>query len=124
MDSTLVKSGVDLLTVAASLGVASFLAGVVMMLSRNYRIQSYVGWITCIVGAELLTLFAKNSTASVVICLPIFVATGVGIVFATTERPVLASLSVSDQTNALTLCTFVHSFGVVSYMLSGHEIIH
>ncbi len=93
---------------------------------RCYRPQNYVGWELIIAGFGVLTILDVNSDKMRYICCQIVIGMGLGIVWISTQFPILAPLPFSNNAHALSFFTFVRSLSqvilsILCYTLCSHQ---
>jgi hypothetical protein len=111
-------AGVDLLGLSYSIGLIAIVAGIVVKISGNYVIPTYVGWVLAVVGAGLLTTLDADSSMAKAIGFQIIIGSGVGIIYVITMYPILASIPVTQSAPAMALHVFSRNLGSVSPSLS------
>jgi hypothetical protein len=99
-----------------SYGISLFalVTGVVVKKTGKYVIPLYVGWVLVVVGAGLLTTLRANSSMAKSIGFQLPIGGGVGIVYAISLFPILASIPVTQTAPAMALVVFSRNFGYVS----------
>ncbi|KAH7336904.1 iron permease [Rhizoctonia solani] len=100
-----VKSGVDLFGVAFTV-----LTGISAVIFKKYRPQNYVAWVITTIGLGLLSMIKADSSIAKSIGFQVVIGIGAGILYASTNFPVLAPLPVSLNASALALLAFVRTF--------------
>ncbi|KAJ6534587.1 iron permease [Mycena vulgaris] len=105
-----IRSGVDFLSLAFVIPVLAILTGVSVQLLDRYRPQNYIGWMFIMVGFGLLTLLNKDSSQSAYIGFQAVLGVGLGIIWISTQFPILAPLPFSNNAHALAFFTFVRCF--------------
>jgi len=101
------QSGIDILGMAMFITPASIVCGVTVQIWRCYRPQNYLGWALIITGFSVLTILDIDSTKTKYIGCQIIVGVGLGIVWVSTQFPILAPLPFSNNAHALSFFTFV-----------------
>lgn len=87
--------------------------GISVELLQQYRPQNYIGWMFIIIGFGLLSSLDENSSRAMYIGLQIPLGVGLGIVWISTQFPILAPLPVSNSAHALAFFTFMRCFAQV-----------
>ncbi|KAF7335625.1 putative iron permease [Mycena venus] len=105
-----IRSGIDLLGFAFVIPVLAILSGVSVQLMDRYRPQNYIGWMFTMVGFGLFTLLDKDSSKSTYIGFQVVLGVGLGIIWISTQFPILAPLPFSNNAHALAFFTFVRCF--------------
>ncbi|KAI0046898.1 MFS general substrate transporter [Auriscalpium vulgare] len=97
-----VDSSVDMLSLAFT--VPAFATCV------DSRPLNYIGWMLIVAGFGMPSLLTENSTRAQYIGYQVVLAAGLGIVWISTQFPILAPLSFSNNAHALAFFTFVRCF--------------
>ncbi|KAI1785115.1 hypothetical protein LXA43DRAFT_169081 [Ganoderma leucocontextum] len=84
--------------------------GLSVQLINRYLPQNYVGWTLIVVGFGVLSILDEKSSRATYIGSQIPVAVGMGIVWISTQFPILAPLPFSNSAHALSFFTFVRCF--------------
>ncbi|KAH9902441.1 iron permease [Cubamyces lactineus] len=105
-----IGSGVDLLPLAFTIPAFAIATGLSAEVLRRYRPQNYVGWAFILVGFGILTLLDENSSRAAYIGMQIPLGIGLGIIWISTQFPILAPLPFSNSAHALAFFTFLRSF--------------
>ena len=84
----------------------------------RYRPQNCIGWAIIMVGFGVLSLLDEHSSRAHYIGTQVPLGVGLGIVWISTQFPILAPLSVSNHAHALTFFTFVRCFAQVSFFVA------
>lgn len=93
------------------------ICGISVQLTKVYRIQNYVGWMLIVVGFGILTLLDVNTSRAQYIGFQIVLGVGLGVVWISTQFPILAPLPFSNNAHALAFFTFVRCFAQVHPLL-------
>jgi hypothetical protein len=96
---------------------ASIGCGVTVQVFRIYRPQNYIGWALVIAGFGVLSILDVSSSRAQYICCQILVGVGLGVVWISTQFPILAPLPYSNNAHALAFFTFVRSLSQVSALI-------
>jgi hypothetical protein len=95
--------------------------GISVLLLNRYRPQNYLAWVLSTTGMVLFSTLKVDSSKGLNIGYQIIEGAGLGILFAATTFPILASVKVTEAAHALAFFTFVRSFAQVS---KAHIIVH
>ncbi|KAF7378339.1 putative iron permease [Mycena sanguinolenta] len=118
-----IRSGADLLGLAFVIPVLAILTGVSVQILDRYRPQNYIGWTLIMVGFGLFTLLDKNSSKSIYIGFQAVLGVGLGIIWISTQFPILAPLPFSNNAHALAFFTFVRCFSQTWGVVFGGTIL-
>ncbi|KAI0776679.1 iron permease [Trametes elegans] len=105
-----IKSGIDMFGLSFSIPLFAIVAGVSIEVFSKYRPQNYLGWVFTIVGFVLLSLLNKDSGPAKYIGFQIPLGVGLGILWISTQFPILAPLPFSNSAYALAFFIFVRNF--------------
>lgn len=105
-----IGSGVDFFGMAFTIAPFAMICGISVQLTKVYRIQNYVGWMLIVVGFGILTLLDVNTSRAQYIGFQIVLGVGLGVVWISTQFPILAPLPFSNNAHALAFFTFVRCF--------------
>ncbi|KAI0327034.1 iron permease [Cubamyces sp. BRFM 1775] len=105
-----IGSGVDLLPLAFTIPAFAIATGLSAEIFRRYRPQNYMGWAIILAGFGILTILDKDSSRAAYIGAQIPLGVGLGIIWISTQFPILAPLPVSNSAHALAFFTFLRSF--------------
>ncbi|KAI0046902.1 iron permease, partial [Auriscalpium vulgare] len=108
--SSPVGSSVDMLSLAFTVPAFAILCGLSVEIFGRYRPQNYIGWMLIVVGFGMLSLLTESSTRAQYIGYQVVLAAGLGIVWISTQFPILAPLPFSNNAHALAFFTFVRCF--------------
>lgn len=81
----------------------------------RYRPQNYIGWALTVIGTGLLSLLDADSSTAMLFGFQVLVGAGLGIVWISTQFPILAPLPYSNNAHALAFFTFTRCFAQVLY---------
>jgi hypothetical protein len=110
-----VKSAIDIFGAAFTIAPAGIATGISVLLLQRYRPQNYLGWILTTLGFGLLSTFTIDTRTGVSTVVQMILSFGIGILFAATQYPILASVGVEKVAPALALFTFMRAFANVRY---------
>ena len=108
-----IKSGVDALPFAATLGVVLMLTGVSVAVTKAYRAQLWAAWACFVVSLGVMSTVDADTPLARALGFSVLVGVGAGVIYASTYYPVLAPLPVSENAHALALFAFFRSFASV-----------
>ena len=111
------RSGVDILACAMTLGPMLVVTGVTIAVSKRYRPQLWVGWGLLVLAMGLFSIVKADTPLRNSIGFSVLLGIGAGIIYAATYFPVLAPLPVSQNANALAFFAFCRSFSGVCSQL-------
>ncbi|KAL1937975.1 hypothetical protein VTO73DRAFT_12725 [Trametes versicolor] len=109
-EASALKSGIEMFGLSFTIPIFAIVAGVSVEIIHIYRPQNYVGWLFSIVGFVLLSLLNEKSSAATYIGFQIPLGVGLGILWISTQFPILAPLPVSNSAYALAFFVFVRNF--------------
>ncbi|EJU01314.1 Mfs1.1 [Dacryopinax primogenitus] len=116
MLATPLRSSVQSLPTALTIASFAIRAGVSVAVTSHYVSQNVAAWIISIVGFALLSTFHKDSSTAQWVGYQVLVSSGMGVLWISTEFPVLAPLPTSKNAHALAFFAFLHTaantFGV------------
>ena len=100
---------------ALSLTISPFgiLTGLSVQIINRYRPQNYLGWMFIVVGFGVLSTLDEHSSRAAYIGSQIPLAVGLGMVWISTQFPILAPLPFSNSAHALSFFTFIRCFAQV-----------
>ncbi|KZO94656.1 MFS multidrug transporter [Calocera viscosa TUFC12733] len=109
-------SSIQLLPTAFTIAPCAILTGVSVALTNHYVAQNIVPWAVAIVGFVLLSTLTKDSSTAAWVGYQVLTSIGLGVLWISTQFPVLAPLPASKNAHALAFLAFVHTaantFGV------------
>ncbi|KAI0363641.1 iron permease [Pilatotrama ljubarskyi] len=105
-----VGSGVDMFPLCLTVPAFAILTGLSVQIVRRYRPQNYIGWALIIVGFGALSILDEKSSLATYIGCQIPLGVGLGIVWISTQFPILAPLPFSNSVHALAFFTFTRCF--------------
>ncbi|KAJ7050318.1 major facilitator superfamily domain-containing protein, partial [Mycena amicta] len=115
--------GVDGLPVGFLAAPAGLIAGIIIQRTNAYRIPMSVGWVLSIVGFGLLSTLDADTSRARSIGYSVICGAGLGTLVLATYFPVLAPLSVAQNTQALALLIFVRNMSYVWGVAIGGSIL-
>ncbi|KAJ7050309.1 major facilitator superfamily domain-containing protein [Mycena amicta] len=115
--------GVDSLPVGFLAAPFGLIAGIIIQKTNAYRIPMNVGWMFLIVGFGLLSTVNADTGRARVIGYTVICGVGIGTLVLSTYFPVLAPLSVAQNTQALALLIFVRNMSYVWGVAIGGTIL-
>ena len=113
-----IRSSVYGFALALTIPPFGILTGLSVQIVNRYRPQNYIGWMFIIVGFGVLTTLDEHSSRAAYIGSQIPLAVGLGIVWISTQFPILAPLPFSNSAHALSFFTFIRCFAQVSRFVS------
>ncbi|KAH8810346.1 major facilitator superfamily domain-containing protein [Flagelloscypha sp. PMI_526] len=105
-----IASGVDILPTSLLIAPMALASGLYTQVFQSYVPCNYVGWITTVAGFGVLSLMKADSSHAQWIGYQFVVATGIGLLFASTVFPALAPLPLERAAASLALLAFIRSF--------------
>ncbi|KAI0046869.1 iron permease [Auriscalpium vulgare] len=105
-----VGSGVDMFGLSFTVPTFAIACGLSVQIVDRYRPQNYIGWALIIIGFGILSLLDENSTRAQYIGYQVPLGAGLGIVWLSTQFPILAPLPFSNNAHALAFFTFIRCF--------------
>lgn len=117
------RSGVDILACAMTLGPMLVVTGVTIAVSKRYRPQLWVGWGLLVLAMGLFSIVKADTPLRNSIGFSVLLGLGAGIIYAATYFPVLAPLPVSQNANALAFFAFCRSFAGVWGVTIGTAVL-
>ena len=123
LGASAVGSGVDMFALCLTIPPFAIFTGLSVQILNRYRPQNYVGWILIIVGFGILSLLDEKSSRAMYIGSQIPVAVGLGIVWISTQFPILAPLPFSNSAHALSFFTFIRCFAQVRSLHCDHFLL-
>ncbi|KAF8755099.1 Iron permease [Rhizoctonia solani] len=115
-----IRSGVDLFGIAFTVAPFAILTGISAVVFKKYRPQNYVAWVITTIGLGLLSMVKADTSMAKSIGFQIIIGVGAGILYASTNFPVLAPLPVSLNASALALLAFIRTFAGHTELPSAH----
>ncbi|KAI8969880.1 iron permease [Trametes punicea] len=105
-----IGSGVDMLPLCLTVPAFAIITGLSVEIVDRYRPQNYVGWAFIMIGFGILSILDADSSRAAYIGSQIPLAVGLGIVWISTQFPILAPLPFSNSAHALAFFIFVRCF--------------
>jgi hypothetical protein len=116
-----IRSGVQLLPFACSVGATLIVAGASVAITKQYRIQLWFSWAATMIAMGVLSAVHANTPEAHPMAFPVLLGVGAGIVYCVCYFPVLAPLPVSENAHALALLAFLRSFAAVCARFPAHS---
>ncbi|KAJ7172241.1 MFS general substrate transporter [Mycena filopes] len=104
------RSGVILFGLAFSTPPIAIISGIIITLTKRYRVQLWLGWVITIVGLVLMGTTHADTPLRTFIGFEILVGAGFGIIFSSTYFPILAPLPLTSAAQALAFFAFLRQF--------------
>ena len=108
-----IRSSIYGFALALTIPPFGILTGLSVQIINRYRPQNYIGWCLTIAGFGVLTILDSNSNKARYICAQFVLAAGIGMVWISTQFPILAPLPYSNNAQALAFFTFVRAMAQV-----------
>ncbi|KAI0636118.1 iron permease [Trametes polyzona] len=105
-----IGSGVDMIIFCIAIPVFAIVGGVSVQVLNKYLPQNYIGWAFMIAGFGILSLLDEGSSRAMYLGCQVPLAVGLGIVWVSTQFPILAPLPFSNSAHALAFFTFFRCF--------------
>ncbi|KAF8685508.1 Iron permease [Rhizoctonia solani] len=118
-----IRSGVDLFGIAFTVAPFAILTGISAVVFKKYRPQNYVAWVITTIGLGLLSMVKADTSMAKSIGFQIIIGVGAGILYASTNFPVLAPLPVSLNASALALLAFIRTFAGTYGVAIGSSVL-
>ncbi|KZO94654.1 MFS multidrug transporter [Calocera viscosa TUFC12733] len=109
MLATPLRSSVQSLPTAFTIAPWAIITGVSVSLTNHYVGQNIAAWAVSIAGFVLLSTLTKDATTAQWVGYQVVASSGMGVLWSSTEFPVLAPLSVGQNAQALSFFAFIHS---------------
>ncbi|KAI0826512.1 iron permease [Trametes gibbosa] len=109
-EASALRSGIEMFGLSFSIPIFGILTGVSVEVIHRYRPQNYVGWLFIILGFVLLSLLDIKSGAAKYIGFQIPLGIGLGVLWISTQFPILAPLPFSNSAYALAFFVFIRNF--------------
>lgn len=106
-----VIAGVSLLPDTFTVAPAAGCTGVLVAVTGKYRPAIWTGWALSVLGAGLFYLMDVHTSVVQYVFLNLPYGIGMGILFPATSFPIMAANLEKDQAFAVSMYTFVRSFG-------------
>ncbi|KAJ7762782.1 iron permease [Mycena maculata] len=104
-----IRSAVDFLPGALLTAPFAFVAGMIITLSKKYRLVNWVGWMVIMIGMGLLSTLREDASVGKWVGYQVIVAIGTGLIFSAPVFPLLAPLPNNRAASALALFSFTRS---------------
>ncbi|KAI0759674.1 iron permease [Trametes elegans] len=105
-----IGSGVDMIVFCVLIPFFAVLGGLSVQVLGRYRPQNYIGFALMVVGFGVLSLLDENSSREMYLGCQVPLAVGLGIVWVSTQFPILAPLPFSNSAHALAFFVFIRCF--------------
>ncbi|KAI0326040.1 iron permease [Cubamyces sp. BRFM 1775] len=105
-----VGSGVDLFPLCLTIPAFAIATGLSVQIVDRYRPQNYIGWAFIIIGFGVLSILDEKSSRAAYIGSQVPLGVGLGIIWISTQFPILAPLPFSNSAHALAFFTFLRCF--------------
>ena len=106
-----VIAGVSLLPDTFTVAPAAMMTGIFVSITGKYRPAIWIGWGLSVLGAGLFYLMDVDTSVVKYVFLNLPYGAGMGILFPATSFPIMAANSNKNQAFAVSMYTFVRSFG-------------
>ena len=106
-----VIAGVSLFPDTFTVAPAAMMTGILVSVTGKYRPAIWIGWGLAVLGAGLFHLMDVNTSVVQYIFLNLPYGVGMGMLFPATSFPIMAANLNKDQAFAVSMYTFVRSFG-------------
>ena len=116
-------SGVDLFPLCLTIPAFAIATGLSVQIIDRYRPQNYIGWAFIIVGFGVLGILDENSSRAAYIGSQVPLGVGLGIIWISTQFPILAPLPYSNSAHALAFFTFMRCFAQVRALVSSRFML-
>ncbi|GAA5894341.1 hypothetical protein JCM6882_007636 [Rhodosporidiobolus microsporus] len=118
-----IQSGVHLFPISFIVAPFAIFTGISVTVTGHYRTQNWIAWAFVTVGCGLLSILKWNSSTAMWASFSVIVGIGLGILYASTNFPVLAPLQPAQQPHAMAFYGFVRSFGQVFGIAIGSTVL-
>ncbi|KAB5595945.1 Glycerol-3-phosphate dehydrogenase [Ceratobasidium theobromae] len=118
-----IKSGIDMFGIAFTVAPFAILTGISTVVFNRYRPQNYVAWVIITVGLGLLSMIKADSSKASWVGYQVIIGIGGGILYASTNFPILAPLPVSLNASALALLAFIRTFAGTYGVAIGSSVL-
>ncbi|SGY35466.1 BQ5605_C002g01769 [Microbotryum silenes-dioicae] len=118
-----VQAGVDTFSLSFTVAPLSIITGVVIGYQGVYKVWNVLGWALTAVGFGITALMKFDCSKAASVGLPILMGLGLGILYSSTNFPVLAPLKASQQPHAMAFFSFMRAFGEVFGISIGATIL-
>ncbi|SCV68369.1 BQ2448_490 [Microbotryum intermedium] len=118
-----VQAGIDTFSLSFTVAPLSIITGVVIGYQGIYKAWNMIGWGLTTLGFGITSLMRYDCSKAASIGLPILMGLGLGILYSSTNFPVLAPLKASQQPHAMAFFSFMRAFGEVFGISIGATIL-
>ncbi len=122
-DVSALHAGIDSFGLSFTIPAFAIFTGLSVEIFNKYRPQNYVGWMFTIVGFGLFTMLDPKSPAKMYIGFQIPLGVGLGILWISSQFPILAPLPFSNSAYALAFWIFVRNFANSWGIVAGGAIL-
>ncbi|GAA5833067.1 hypothetical protein JCM11251_006502 [Rhodosporidiobolus azoricus] len=118
-----IQSGVHLFPISFIIAPFAIFTGISVTVTGHYKYQSWIAWTFATIGTGLLSLLKWDSGTAMWASFSVITGIGLGILYASTNFPVLAPLRPAQQPHAMAFYGFVRSFGQVFGIAIGSTVL-
>jgi len=118
-----IKSGIDLFSLSFIVAPFAIITGISVGVTGHYLIQNYLGWFFSLIGFGLLSLLDADASTAAWAGYTVLTGIGLGLLYASTNFPVLAPLKPSQQPHAMGFYNFMRSMGQVFGIAIGNTVL-
>ncbi|GAA5878611.1 hypothetical protein JCM8547_003844, partial [Rhodosporidiobolus lusitaniae] len=118
-----IQSGIDLFPVSFIVAPFAIFTGISVTVTGHYKYQNVAGWSFVTVGLGLFSILKWDSNKAMWASFSVIASIGAGILYASTNFPVLAPLKPAQQPHAMAFYGFVRSFGQVFGIAIGSTVL-
>ncbi|PIL26158.1 MFS general substrate transporter [Ganoderma sinense ZZ0214-1] len=122
-DVSALHAGIDSFGLSFTIPAFAIFTGLSVEIFNKYRPQNYIGWMFTVLGFGLFTMLGPKSPAKMYIGFQIPLGIGLGILWISTQFPILAPLPFSNSAYALAFWVFVRNFANSWGVVAGGAIL-